>query len=154
MQLLDDKDLMEALKEIKLKPVSEETRQRLSNDTNTSSSYKWMAVAALVLLTFTMITASFWKQSPAPEYAEITNPKPDVINAEPDLINTEHTTELESEEQRYILPQSQELVYIDDEPYHHVKYIILDREDVEIDGSVMHLVRPKEEQYFVPVTTF
>ncbi len=140
MQFLDNNQLEESLKELKLKPVSEKLRERMVQKSSPAKVYPRFAIAAILLLTFSTFTALLLKQKTGEE--------------QPIAIKVTPASKADSVGHRYILPKSQELVYIDDQPYHQVVYIVMDREDVEIQGSIMQLLNPREEQYLVPVTIF
>ncbi len=140
MQFLKDHDLIESLKEIKMKAAPEDFRKRVLNESSTPKAYPWLAATAILLLTFTIFTLTM-KDQDAP--AELTK-RP----------GTSQESRADPGNYRYISPQEKNLVYIDDQPYHQVNYIIVDREDVEIDGSMMQIITPREEQHLVPAAIF
>ena len=140
MQFLENNQLEESLKDLKLKPVSEKFRERTLQKLSPTKVYSRLAIAAILLLTFSIFTALLLK--------------PTADEEQPIAIDVAPADKVNLAGYRYILPKSQELVYIDDLAYHQVVYIVMDREDVEIQGSIMQLLNPREEQYLVPVTTF
>jgi len=58
--------------------------------------------------------------------------------------------------QRYLLKShgADDLVYVDDVPYRKVRYLVMDRKEVDVDGGVMEVVQPRQEEYMVPVSIY
>ena len=56
----------------------------------------------------------------------------------------------------YYLPQKngREVIYIKEQPFRRVQYLVMDRESIEVDGTTVEMVQPRKEEYLVPVTTY
>ena len=146
MQFLDNNQFEKALKEIKLKPVSGELRERMLNINQPSKIYPWLAVASIVLITLSLLASSLFKQKSIEEFAEepVTNPER----------SEDIASGVKLEKLRYILPTNSQLISINNQPCHATKYIVMECENIEIDGDVMQVLIPTEKQHLIPINIF
>ena len=51
-------------------------------------------------------------------------------------------------------PRGKDIFYIEDQPFRKVRYLVMDRENREVDGNTVELLQPRQEEYFVPITNY